>query len=258
MTFFEILPCAFLAVFVYMNLLFVTALLRKRNDIVDIAWGPGFLIVGAVSLISASSLHWRLLLSYALVGLWALRLALHIWLRNKAKTEDFRYAQWRKDWGKTWVLRSWLQIFMLQGFFMLTVSYPLILQAGSHKDQLLATDLLGLLIWAMGFFFETVGDEQLRRFKQNPANKGKIMDRGLWSLTRHPNYFGEASMWWGVFVISLGASHGIWAIFSPLIITWLLVKVSGVPMLEKRYQTDPVYREYVKRVSGFVPWKKKA
>lgn len=257
MTFFEILPCAFLAVFFYMNLLFVLAMILKRNDIVDIAWGPGFLVVGAVSLLSGSTQHWRLLLTVSLVLLWAVRLAIHILLRNRGKKEDFRYAQWRRDWGKTWVLRSWLQIFMLQGFIMLTVSYPLILQTGKQASGFRLTDLAGIVLWLLGFFFEAVGDEQLRRFKANPANKGRILDKGLWSVTRHPNYFGEATMWWGVFLISLGAQYGIWAVFSPIIITWMLVKVSGVPMLEKRYKEDPSYREYVHRVSGFVPYRKR-
>jgi steroid 5-alpha reductase family enzyme len=189
-----------------------------------------------------------------MVILWGLRLAIYIFIRNRGKKEDFRYAKWRKDWGKSWILRSYLQVFILQGFFMLSIAYPLFLYDSNQVKALNCLDLIGMLAWLLGFFFEAVGDHQLSRFKQDPANKGQIMDQGLWRYTRHPNYFGEALMWWGIFVLTLNTSLGWAAIFSPVIITTLLLRVSGVPLLEKKYADNPQYRDYVRRTSSFLPW----
>ncbi len=243
-----------LAVFIYMNLLFFLALALKKNDIVDVAWGMGFILCAVMLLIVVPHYHWRKLLVSTMVIVWGLRLAIYIFLRNKGKKEDFRYAKWRQDWGKNWILRSYLQVFILQGFFMLTIAYPLFLYGKSERQPLNWLDIIGVLAWLKGFFFEAVGDYQLGRFKRDPANKGKIMDQGLWRLTRHPNYYGEALMWWGIFVITLNTSLGWAAIFSPLIITTLLIRVSGVPLLEKKYETNPDYREYVRKTSSFLPW----
>ncbi|GAB1468458.1 DUF1295 domain-containing protein [Candidatus Cloacimonadota bacterium] len=242
------------AVFLYVNLLFILALLVKKNDIMDIAWGLGFIIITALSLLLDPGYHWRRILVSALVTLWGARLLIYIYLRNKGKNEDFRYAKWRNDWGKNWVLRSYLQVFLLQGFFMLTIAYPLFL---FNQGQFMAfgfLDVIGLLIWLIGFGFEAIGDAQMRKFKANPKNKGKIMNKGLWKLTRHPNYFGESAMWWGIFIIGLSNMHGWLAIFSPIIITTLLLRVSGVPMLEKKYKDNPAYQRYIQKTSSFVPW----
>lgn len=241
------------AVFVYMNLLFALALAVKKNDIVDVAWGLGFILIAALSLTLVPGYHPRRLLVSLLVLVWGMRLAGYIYLRNRGKKEDFRYAKWRKDWGRNWVLRSYLQVFLLQGFFMLTIAYPVFIYRGGSAPGWNWLDLIGLLVWLTGFFFEAVGDAQLRRFKLDSTNKGMIMDRGLWRYTRHPNYFGESAMWWGIFLISLSYPLGWTAIFSPVIITFLLLRVSGIPLLEKKYQTDPAYREYVRRTSGFIP-----
>lgn len=247
-----------LAVFVYMTLLFILAIRLKRNDIVDIAWGMGFVLISGLYLVLVPSFHWRRILISFLILLWAMRLAIYLYLRNRNKTEDFRYAQWRKDWGKNWLWRSYLQVFILQGFFMLSIAYPVFLWLEVRREHFGIWDLLGIVIWLMGFFFETVGDAQMRKFKQNPANKGKIMNRGLWRYTRHPNYFGESSMWWAIFLLSLGFTNGIWAIFSPLIITTLLVRVSGVPLLEKKYEGNQEYQDYIRNTSSFIPFFPKA
>jgi steroid 5-alpha reductase family enzyme len=241
------------AVFIYMNLLFLLALSLKKNDIVDIAWGMGFIVIAALSLLILPAISARLLLMSLLVLIWGLRLAIYIFLRNRGKSEDFRYAQWRKDWGKNWILRSYLQVFLLQGFFMLTIAYPLFIFDPQSSPALGWLDLAGLLLWLIGFFFEAMGDAQMRRFKQNPAHKGKIMRYGLWKYTRHPNYFGESAMWWGIFLIALSHPGGWLAIFSPIVITFLLVRVSGVPMLEKKYADNPEYQEYIKKTSSFIP-----
>lgn len=241
------------AVFVYMNLMFILALLLKKNDVVDVAWGIGFILIAVMNLL-ISGWNFRVLLSSVLVIIWGLRLAVYIFMRNRGQQEDFRYAQWKKDWGSHWLIRSYLQVFLLQGFFMLLIAYPLFVYSGFQSSPAGSWDLIGAIVWIIGFFWEAVGDFQMRRFKQDPANRGKIMDKGLWKYTRHPNYFGESTMWWGIFVITLNYQYGWTAILSPIVITLLLLKVSGIPLLEKKYSTNPAYREYIQKTSSFIPW----
>lgn len=240
------------AVIAYMNLMFILAILLKKNDIVDVAWGIGFILIAVLNLL-ISGFHFRLMFVGLLVIIWGLRLAVYIFMRNKGQKEDFRYAKWKQDWGKHWLIRSYLQVFLLQGFFMLTIAYPLFMYTGNPANPAGVLDIIGLFVWLVGFFWEAVGDYQMRRFKQNPANRGKVMNQGLWRYTRHPNYFGESTMWWGIFVITLGYPYGWTAIFSPIIITALLLKVSGIPLLEKKYSANPEYREYIKNTSSFIP-----
>ncbi len=253
MTLFELFRYGFILVFVYMNLLFILALQLKKNDIVDVSWGMGFVLLALASLLASSLWPWRQLLVVFLVMLWGIRLAAYIFIRNRGKAEDFRYAKWRKEWGKNWVLRSWLQVFMIQGFFMLLIAYPVFLQSFQRGAGFNLLDLSGIVIWLIGFGFEAIGDAQMSRFKKNPQNRGKIMNKGLWRYTRHPNYFGEATMWWGIFLLSLNTACTWWGIISPIVITWLLTRVSGVPMLEKKYAANPEYQDYIKRTSSFLP-----
>jgi len=253
MTLFELVRSGILLVFVYMNLLFLLALLIKKNDIVDVSWGMGFGLLVLFSLWESPMLHWRQLMVLLLVMLWGIRLTVYIFIRNKGKAEDFRYAKWRKEWGKNWVLRSWLQVFMLQGFFMLLIAYPVFLNGFQRAADVNLLDLVGLLVWLLGFGFEAIGDAQMLRFKKDPLNRRKIMNKGLWRYTRHPNYFGEATMWWGIFLITLNSVYNWWGVFSPIVITWLLLKVSGVPLLEKKYAENPAYLDYIKRTSSFLP-----
>lgn len=241
------------SIFIYMNLLFILALVLKKNDIVDIAWGLGFILTTGLLLILVPGYHLRRIIVSTLVLIWGFRLAIYIFLRSKGKKEDFRYAQWKKDWGKHWIIRSYLQVFILQGFFMLTIAYPLFLHTQNQQNAINYLDIIGILLWLTGFFFEAVGDTQMHLFKRDPLNKGKIMDRGLWKYTRHPNYFGESAMWWGIFIITLNVEWGWIAIFSPMIITLLLLKVSGIPLLEKKYATNTEYREYIRKTSSFLP-----
>ncbi|MCX6568000.1 MAG: DUF1295 domain-containing protein, partial [Candidatus Aminicenantes bacterium] len=185
--------CAAL-VAVYMTAWFVLALLRKDNSIVDIAWGLGFVLVAAVTFIGRG---WptRPALATAFVIIWGLRLAVHILHRNRKRGEDFRYAEWRRKWGRSFIWRSYLQIFLLQGLFLILISSTVVLINRSIDSALRPLDLLdaaGTAVWVVGFLFEAIGDAQLARFKRDPANRGKIMDRGLWNYSRHPNYFGES------------------------------------------------------------------
>ena len=242
------------AVFVYMTLIFIIALFKKDNSIVDIAWGLGFVLVALLTFFLEKGFSFRRALVTALVLIWGIRLAVHIFIRNRGKGEDFRYAQWRKDWGRWFLLRSFFQIFMLQGFLLLIIVYPVMLVNFSKDIGTSLLDIIGLFVWLVGFFFEAGGDYQLSRFKRIPQNKGKIMSSGLWKYTRHPNYFGEAVMWWGVFLIALSVPYGWTAVISPILITFLLLRVSGVTMLEKKYAGNKEFEAYSKRTNTFFPW----
>lgn len=241
-------------IFLYMTCVFCLALLKKDNSLVDIAWGLGFIGVAILTIFLKEGWTTRQVIVSCLVSIWGLRLALHIALRKRGRGEDFRYAKWRQDWGRWFVLRSYFQIFMLQGVFLFIIALPIILVNFSSREDLTAMDLLGIGVWCIGFIFEAVGDYQLVQFKKQPANKGKIISTGLWKYTRHPNYFGEVVMWWGIFLLALSVENGWLAVFSPFTITFLLLRVSGVTMLEKKYQGNPEFEAYAERTNAFFPW----
>lgn len=238
----------------YFFVLFVVAQIIKNNSIVDIAWGLGFVLIAVHSLIIGRHFTVRGILVTLLVCIWGIRLSYHITKRNWGKEEDFRYANWRREWGKWVTIRAFFQIFMLQGVMMLVISYPLVLITQSPASGFTLLDGLGLAIWVIGFLFEAIGDKQLATFIKDTSNKGKIIRTGLWKYTRHPNYFGEATMWWGIFVIGLSLDNGWVNIVSPLTITYLLLFVSGVPMLEKKFKDHPEFIEYAKVTNKFFPW----
>lgn len=239
----------------FMSLVFCLAMAVRDNSIVDIAYGLAFFLVGWSGYVSHGSGHERQFLMLALMTIWALRLAAHISLRKlREKGEDFRYRQWRESWGKSFVWRSFLQIFMLQGAVVFLVALPVLLVINQPGGELTWLDLIGTLIWVIGFAFEAVGDWQLLRFKENPANKGQVIQTGLWRYTRHPNYFGEALLWWGIFLIALGSPQAVVGMISPLLIGFLLLKVSGIPMLEAKYAGNPQFKNYKESTNGFFPW----
>jgi steroid 5-alpha reductase family enzyme len=242
----------------YMTAWFAVALVKKDNSIADIAWGLGFVLVAIVTFLRRGSLFLPLLVT-SLVAVWGARLALHILLRNRKRGEDPRYAAWRRKWGRSFLWRSYFQVFLLQGFFLLIISSPVILvntdRAYPYPGRCLW--LAGFLLWCVGFVFEAVGDAQLARFKRDPGNRGKIMDKGLWRYSRHPNYFGESLMWWGIFLVALEVPYGWTTVVSPVLITFLLVRVSGIPMLEKKYAGNAEFQAYARRTSAFVPWSPK-
>lgn len=243
-----------LAVLAYMTAFFIAALIKKDNSIVDIGWGPGFVVIAALTLILSEGMPFRNLLISGLTAVWGIRLAVHIGFRNRGRGEDKRYTRWRREWGRWFVVRSFFQIFMLQGILMLIIAYPIILVNHAARSGFTVLDAAGALVWVFGFIFESAGDYQLSRFKSDPSNKGKIMQSGLWKYTRHPNYFGESVMWWGIFIIALNVTLGWTAVISPVIITLLLLKVSGVSLTEKDYSDNPAYQEYVRRTNAFIPW----
>jgi len=250
----ELLFQAALIVFVYFFIFFLVAQVIKNNSIVDMGWGAGFVVIALATLFIGGAYTERNLLVTLLVLIWGGRLTYHIVRRNWGKPEDFRYAKWRKEWGRWLVPRAFLQVFMLQGFLMLVIAYPIILINAYPAPGLNILDFLGLLVWITGFIFEAVGDKQLAEFLKNPANKGRIIRHGLWKYTRHPNYFGEATMWWGIFLLALSVPLGWSGIISPLTITFMLLFVSGVPMLEKSLQENPEFKEYARVTSKFIPW----
>ncbi len=255
MTFIGVFGLTGLIILALMIILWLVSLGLKNSSIVDIFWGTGFVIAAWVYFIlTPDGFLPRKQLLVALVTLWGLRLTIHILLRNWGKPEDFRYQKWRQESGSIWWWKSFFQVFLLQGLLMWVISTPLLAaQFRSLPSHLTILDYLGIVLWAFGFFFEAVGDAQLTHFKANPANKGTVLNRGVWRYTRHPNYFGDSAQWWGYYLIAASAG-GWWTIFSPIIMTGLLLRVSGVALLEKTLETRPGYKEYSENTSAFIPW----
>lgn len=242
-----------LILFLYMSSWFVLSLVKKRNDVADVAWGLGFLLMGWTSFFLGPAQGARGLLVGFLVSVWGIRLAWHIYRRNRGKVEDYRYAKWRQDWGKWFYLRSYGQVYLLQGALLFLIVLPVLFINQSAGKAFGVLDFVGLMVWILGFFFESVGDAQLARFIKDSANKGKLIQSGLWRYTRHPNYFGEVTMWWGIWLIALSVPNSLIGIIGPITITFLILKVSGIPMLEKKMEENPAFESYKKRVSIFFP-----
>lgn len=238
----------------YMTVWFVVSLWKKRNDVADVAWGLGFVLLAWAGLLLADGTSGRSLLVTGLVSVWGIRLAWHIGRRHIGKPEDFRYAAWRQEWGKWFVLRSYGQIYLLQGALLFLVVSPVLFINQFPGLAWGWLDSVGLTVWCLGFFFEVVGDAQLANFIRRPENKGKLMRSGLWRLSRHPNYFGEVTGWWGIWIMALSVPYGMATIVGPLTITWLILKVSGVPLLEKKMAEHPDFAAYRTETNMFFPW----
>lgn len=236
-------------------LVWLVSVKLRNASIVDICWGPGFALSAWLSGALFNSLDSRMLLVAILVTVWAARLAAHIFLRNSGYGEDPRYVSIRQRVGKSFWWSSLFIVFWLQAVLVWIISMPLFVVARNPGPPLLTiTDVLGVAIFLCGLAFESIGDEQLRRFKANPANKGRVLNAGLWRYTRHPNYFGDALLWWGLYVIATTAPYGVWTIFSPALMTFLLVRVSGVALLERGLKkSKPEYADYIARTSAFLP-----
>lgn len=230
-------------------------LIKKRQDIADVLWGPAITTsIIASTLVTTPRSNASLLLAI-LAFVWSSRLSLHIGLRRKGEGEDKRYIELSKTWGKYFIVRSLLQTFLLQGILAFLVSFSIVsFNLRTVGDYTLIPILIGVSIWAFGLVFEAIADSQLKNFIKDPQNKGKIMDRGLWRYSRHPNYFGEIVLWWGIFIITL-STMDLWylKIIGPLTITVLIIFVSGIPLLEKRYQDNAEYQKYKLRTSSLFP-----
>lgn len=242
-----------LAVMSCMLLLWVASIFRRDVSLVDAFWGAGFVIVAWI----AWSLHGpatpRATLLVALVTLWGLRLSLYLLWRRLGQPEDRRYAALREATGASFWWRSLLTVFLFQGLILWFVSWPIQFGIAGAGSELGFVDALGIVLYAIGFTFETIGDWQLARFKSNPQNRGQVFDRGLWRYTRHPNYFGDFCVWWGLYCI-VCAAGGWWTILSPLVMSFLLIRISGVVLLERTMGDRTGYRAYQRRTSSFVPW----
>lgn len=251
----ELISLAALVLLAYMFIAFVVALIKKDNGIADIAYGGGFILLAAVTYVLGEQTLPALLVSL-LVLIWGVRLSYRILKRNWGRPEDFRYAAWREQWGRWFIVRSLFQVFILQGIVIYVVSTPVLLTTLFSVSELSLLSFAALGLWVLGFLFENVGDAQLDAFLKKPENKGRIMDQGLWKYTRHPNYFGESLMWWSIALLAysvLPNSLQLIGFISPLLITFLLLKVSGVPMLEKRMAGNPAWEAYAAKTSVFIP-----
>ena len=230
------------------------SLLRRDASIVDIVWGLGFVLVAwAAKFVTGGSGagNWLLLL---MVTVWGLRLAGYLAKRNLGKGEDFRYKAMRRKHGERFAIVSLYTVFGLQGALMFVVSLPVTMGQRDTSADAGFVVFLGFVVWAIGIYFEAVGDAQLARFKRDPRNEGQIMDQGLWALTRHPNHFGDALVWWGLAIVGSSQGAGVWAFLGAGVMTVLLVRVSGAAMLDRLLaKRKPGYAEYMARTSGFIP-----
>jgi steroid 5-alpha reductase family enzyme len=250
----ELFGLGLVVILVRMTVLWFISLLVRDSSIVDVFWGTGFGLMVWFYHAMTDGNDTRQWLISLMVTLWGVRLAAYIGKRNLGKGEDYRYQQWRAAAGHAWWWRSYFKVFVLQGVILWVVASPLLGAQYYPSANLTVLDVLGVLFWGTGLFFEAVGDYQLARFKADPANKGKVMDKGLWRYTRHPNYFGDALLWWGFWLVA-AAAGGWWTIYSPIIMSFLLMRVSGVALLEKKLvETRPEYAEYIRQTNAFFPW----
>lgn len=248
----SVLPPLFAAAVVVWAL----SLLLRDAGIADVAWGFGFLLVTALWAWPHRPLSPRGLLVIGLATVWAARLSGYIFLRNRGRGEDPRYGAMRKTWGQRFRWVSLFTVFLLQATLLWIAAAPLHHAVTVTPPVPLGfVAVAGVALWAIGMYFEAVGDWQLARFKANPDNRGKVLESGLWRYTRHPNYFGEFLIWWGFFLIAAETVTGLWTLVSPLLMSFLLLRVSGVPMLDDLMRrTKPDYRHYIERTNGFFPW----
>ncbi len=244
-----------LVLFVYFVIVFAIAHRVKNNGIADIAWGSGFVLSAVYSYIAAGQGTQRGLLVTLLVTIWGLRLSYYLFRRNWGKPEDFRYVHMREQWAHRFEgFKSFVYVFMLQYLLLCIIAVTIVLANNSSLKGLSLLDFVGVGLWIFGFLFEAIGDKQLRTFLKNPANRGKLITSGLWQYTRHPNYFGEVILWWGIFILSLSSAYGLLGLISPMMITFLILFVSGVPLLEKKYKDRADFQEYSSRTNRFFPW----
>ncbi len=245
-----------LIVFILVTLIWGLSVIIKNVSIVDLFWGIGFVVINAFYFFSSGDFFPRKILLLVLVTLWGLRLFIYLSWRNMGKGEDFRYQEFRRKYGaeRYWWF-SYFQVFLLQGALIMVVSLPLLgVNSQSGSGGLNWMDYLGMVVFTIGFFFEAGGDYQLARFKKNPNNKGKLLTTGFWKYTRHPNYFGDSSVWWSFGIFSIAAGS-YWPVIGSVIMTLLIIKFSGVALLEKSLnESKPQYRDYIRKTSPFFPW----
>jgi steroid 5-alpha reductase family enzyme len=232
----------------------LVSLVLKNASIVDIVWGLGFVITSWVLALTIDGDSTRQILLAVMVGLWGLRLGGYLAKRNIGHGEDWRYKAMRKKKGARFGLISLVTVFGLQGVLMWIVSLPVMFGNSDATPGVGPLAVIGVMVWAVGLSFEAIGDWQLVQFKKDPNNAGKVIQTGLWSLTRHPNYFGDALLWWGIGIVGAETGSGVIGFIGPVVMTVLLLRVSGVPMLERSLmKRREGYAEYAARTSSFIP-----
>lgn len=252
LTVFIFIGAAFVLILM-MTLCWLLSLLLRNSSIVDISWGIGFILVAWLDFALSPFMSPAKWLMFILVHIWGLRLAWYMFVRNRMK-EDIRYARWREQYGERWWWASYFQVFLLQAIVAWIIAAPVMaIRVTDGIPPLSGLGVIGALLWCVGFYFEAAGDLQLIRFKANPSNRGKVLTAGLWKYSRHPNYFGETTLWCGLYLIAASAGAW-WTIYSPLFLTFLLLRVSGVTMLEKIMRARDGYDEYIRKTSAFIPW----
>jgi len=234
----------------------IYSLIKNNVTLADSLWGLGFIIIAWITFFHGNGYLCRKILITVPVTLWGLRLFIHIAKRNRGKGEDPRYTEWRNQYGAGFKYVSLFKVFLVQGVFLWIIS--LSIQIGGLSDKsshLTFFDFAGLAIWCAGFLIESFADYQLAAFLNNPVNRGRVMNRKLWRYSRHPNYFGESAIWWGIFIISLSVPYGYFSIISPIVITYTLLRITGVTLMEKTvFGNNPEYKDYVETTSSFIPW----
>lgn len=241
-----------LLILVYLLGMFIAVQIKKDNSIGNFTWGGGVLLITLYTFLYGAKVQ-RSILVTTMVCLWALRLITYIYSRYK-KGADPRFIEWQKQWGRYSLLISFWWIFIMNGALLMIMSMPSIVINMSTVAGLYWLDFIGVCIWIIGFLCESIADYQLFVFMKNSANKGKIMTQGLWHYSRHPNYFGEIVMWWGIYCLAFSVPNGPFSIIAPLTITILLLFFTGVPMLERVFKDNPDYQEYKKHTSMIIPW----
>lgn len=236
-----------------MIIFYVIGQLKRDMSLVDIAWGSTIACLALGTVFFSGNLSIHHLLVVGLMVCWGVRLTVHIASRKQGKSEDPRYTALRNKWGVWQPLISFFAVFVLQALLAVIMATPALVSTTYHGPVGLI-DALGIIIWFMGMTFEIVADWQLGRFAQDPANKGKVLQTGVWSLSRHPNYFGEITLWWGVCIMTLHLPFGWISLAAPLLIMVLLLYVSGIPMLERQFDTNPEYQRYKRSTNALIPW----
>jgi steroid 5-alpha reductase family enzyme len=239
-----------LVIWLYVTLWFLIAIIKKDNSIVDIAWGLGFVVVAWWQYFYHPHPYSSILT--AVVTLWGVRLGTYLFFRNWSEGEDWRYKQMRENWKGNLAINSYFRVFILQGTVLFVISLVLMQQPDENTFLPSFIFYLGIGIFAIGFLWETIADFQLKQFKAKSENKGKFMQSGLWKYSRHPNYFGEMLVWWGIYLFT--TTYGTWYLFfiSPLTITFFLLRVSGIPFLKKKQSKSPKYAKYIEAVPNAI------
>ncbi|TXK46357.1 DUF1295 domain-containing protein [Lactococcus sp. dk322] len=240
---------------IYFSIWFLISKIKNNYSLVDIAWGGGFIVVAIVGIIFTTKLTLQNIFVCLLVVLWGTRLFFHLLSRNWNKVEDYRYVNMRKKWGDKYKnIKAFTNVFIVQAIILFIIGLPIIQVFSKPIESFYWWQILGIFAWILGFIYEFLADYQLTHFKKNETNKGKLLTTGVWKTTRHPNYFGESLCWWGIFLISLSKLSSMWLVISPVLITYLLVFVSGVSLLEKKYRDRPDFQIYAKKTSKFFPF----